>query len=310
MSAKQIIPFVILTLVAACASAPQSAQNDARAIGQSAEALTGISLSNLSRIQIVENTTITQSMLPEMAGAALPISEAQSESQSAHEEAATIRQDNAPRINNLSQGNAAQVIFKRAQNTALDGWAAIATTMVHLESGLACPLSIDVASENRQYLLDEIIQFDAAGRDVACNFQAPGVSMKFTIFATYWPDVTQDQHLVSAVAAIYQGYTVTQEMPVSVVSLEPEDGDEAAAQLFEDLEEPSAGGFLISDADGVAAKTAIWLVKTNDWHVKVRATYATDDVMTEVVSAIYFAMSHLSVKAKNLEEPVAPGVDV
>ncbi|MEL7486333.1 MAG: hypothetical protein AAGJ87_03835, partial [Pseudomonadota bacterium] len=60
----------------------------------------------------------------------------------------------------------------------------------------------------------------------------------------------------------------------------------------------------------VPFRTSLWLVKTEGWHVKARASYPNDDQASEIVASIVFAFAHVQVRAKNLKNPISRGADV
>lgn len=175
----------------------------------------------------------------------------------------------------------------------------------HAKSGLSCPLAINIEEENKRFLLRELQAYDDKDLDISCNYSTDaGVALR--IYASYWPEMSLDESIASAVAAIGQRFNVKGVMPAPVITMEAE-GDNS---LFKDLETPQAAGFDIGEVSGAPYKTSLWLVKTYGWHVKARATYPQSDQTSEIVSAIMFAFSHLSVRAKNIDDPVARGGEV
>ncbi len=134
--------------------------------------------------------------------------------------------------------------------------------------------------------------------------------VSIVVFASFWPDVTLEEHSSAAAASIFQRYTVNEQLPVPVVMLGPAEGDDTNPELYSNIEQTLAGGFAVGDIDGVSYKTSFWLAKTHNWHIKLHATYPQEDITSEIIAAVYFSASHLAVRAKNLAEPTAPGVDV
>lgn len=175
----------------------------------------------------------------------------------------------------------------------------------HAKSGLACPVSIELPDENRRFLLRDLEAFDDKSLDVGCNYSTDTGAF-LTLYASYWPDMSLEESLAGAVAAINLRFKVEGELSVSVVTLQSED----ANSLFAGLEAPQAAAFDIGKVGDARYKTALWLVKTYGWHVKARATYPLDDQTSEVVSAIMFALSHVNVRAKNMADPVAASGEV
>ena len=107
-----------------------------------------------------------------------------------------------------------------------------------------------------------------------------------------------------------QYYPVEDQVVLPVVDLQADDVDPDLAELVNGLEEPLAQGYEIGAVNGIPYRTSLWIVKTHGWHVKLRATYASADQSSELLSAIYFMGSHLAVRAKNIAEPIAPGAEV
>jgi hypothetical protein len=204
-----------------------------------------------------------------------------------------------------------QSFYVEAQNDfSQDGWVIDGDRLRHIESGLLCPSGLALGEEGRNYALQRVVEFDDAGRDVACHFQASDNGDAITAYASYWPDVELEEHAVGVVQGIYQNYTVSGTVQLPVVELKAEEQDSDFGRLINGMEEPIAGGFEISQMNGVNYRTSVWLVKTHGWHVKLRATYASADDASEFLSAVHFMASHLAVRAKNMAEPIAPGAEV
>lgn len=288
--------------VAACATTTETA-NTGAGVSYAATSLT-----NLSRIEIAQNYRFTESTLPDYDGGVLPASS--SDKTDAHEDVAKLPERFGSRIDNLGAGNDGTVIFHRTQSATPEGWTDTGEAFSHLQSGLSCQKQINIDGENRQFILIRIDQYDDAGRDVSCSLASNNGDAEITVYASYWPDVTRDDHALSAAAAIYQRFNVSEQLPVPIVTLDAREGNEEISELIEGMEEPIAGGFAIGELNGVPYKTSLWVAKTFDWHVKVRATYPIEDITSEVVAAVYFSAAHLGVRAKNLAEPTAPGAEV
>ncbi len=302
MLSRPALALAAAALVAACASTPQTAGF------YGAPSFDAPAWSNLSRIELTQNYQFEQSTLPGISGGILAASSSARADQ--HDAANTLPGRRASRIQNVDPEENADILRYRASTEVPDGWRADGESLVHLESGLSCPSEISIPSEGQLFVLDQILRFDAAGRDVACSMRSATQNAVVTVYASYWPDVTAEEHAAAAAAAIYQSYTVEESLPVSVARLGPADDSDADAELYTGLEEPIAGGFSVGNVNGAPYKTSFWVVKTHDWHVKVRATYPKDDVLSELVASLYFSMSHLAVRAKNLSAPTAPGVEV
>lgn len=193
-----------------------------------------------------------------------------------------------------------------AANALPEGWFFDGDSAVrHAKSGLACPVSIELPDENRRFLLRDLEAFDDKNLDVGCNYSTDTGAF-LTLYASYWPEMSLDESLAGAVAAINLRFKVEGELSVSVVTLQSED----ANPLFAGLEAPQATAFDIGKVGDARYKTALWMVKTYGWHVKARAIYPLDDQTSEIVSAIMFALSHVNVRAKNMADPVAASGEV
>lgn len=187
-----------------------------------------------------------------------------------------------------------------------DGWAFEADQALrHGKSGLSCPVVIDIADEGRRFTLRELQAYDAKDLDIGCNYSTDDGAY-LTLYASFWPEMSLEESMAGAVAAIKTRFKVKGELPIGLATLNAKDD----SALYKDLEAPTAADFDIGEAIGVPQKTAVWLVKTYGWHVKARATYPQGDQTAEVVSAIMFAFSHLEVRAKNMTDPVSAGGEV
>lgn len=187
------------------------------------------------------------------------------------------------------------------------GWSKDGKTLVHNESGLACPAEFNLGDKDkkRPLKLIGISQYDQRGRDVSCNYSVDG-AVSITLYASFYPDVTVEDHAAGAVAAIRQNFTIKGALPVTIAELsrKNENGDEVA------LPAPAAGGFDVGEINGVPYKTSIWIAKVHGWHVKTRATYAQSDVIAEVAAALLFALNYSRIDMKNQADPTAAGADV
>ena len=160
--------------------------------------------------------------------------------------------------------------------------------------------------EERRFLLTDLLVLDAASLDIGCNY-ATGEGAAITLYASFWPEMTLEDSIGSAVEAIVQRFPVRGQLPVQIATLVAED---AGDPVLSALEEAKATAFDIGDVAGVEYKTALWLVKTKGWHVKARATYPKSDATSEFVAAIMHVVSHVKVRAKNLNEPLSAGGEV
>jgi len=175
----------------------------------------------------------------------------------------------------------------------------------HAKSGLACPLTVEAPEENRRFLLRDIKNFDANGLDVGCNYSTD-TGVFLTLYASFWPEMSLDDSLSGAVAAIRQNFDVKDNLPLPLITINQKEDD----PLYTEMETPKAAAFDVGEVNGAPYKTAVWLVKTYGWHVKARATYPLDDQTSEIISALMFAYSHLNVRAKNMTDPASASSEV
>ena len=192
-------------------------------------------------------------------------------------------------------------VFFRSDAKLPLGWAAADGAAVHLESGLVCLGELNFPELKRRFELVAVRTFDGKGFDAGCNYQGSD-GQAVSLFASFWPDMTVEQHAQGAVAAINQTTPIVRELPVSVVKMT----EDPAKPYTVNMEPVLAGAFEIA-VDGKPVKTAIWLTKTYGWHVKARATYAPTDEATEALTAVVFAVTHMSVRMKNMQKPTAVG---
>ncbi|MDZ7627660.1 MAG: hypothetical protein U5J99_04525 [Parvularculaceae bacterium] len=187
------------------------------------------------------------------------------------------------------------------------GWRLNNSRLVHSESGMECPLEFNFERSGAGGVLSltDVSAYDQQNQDVSCNYTNGGAAV-VTMYASFFPKISVEDHAAAAVAAMRQSFTLKSMLPV--ISVEIEDKDEG--QSTADLEPPIAGAFDIGEVNGVPYKTAIWIAKTQGWHVKARATYAQADATTELVAAVIFAANYLNVDMKNKAKPTANGPDV
>jgi hypothetical protein len=187
------------------------------------------------------------------------------------------------------------------------GWRRQDNRLVHIESGLECPFEFNFKSDEAGGVLrlKDVTVYDQANRDVSCNY-ANGGAAAITVYASFYPDITVEDHAAAAVAAMRQSFTLKGVLPVVTVEIE----DKGAGTSTADLEAPIAGAFDIGDINGAPYKTALWIAKTQGWHVKARATYAQADATTELVAAVMFAANYLNVDMKNKSNPTTKGPEV
>jgi len=179
--------------------------------------------------------------------------------------------------------------------------------LVHSESGLECPLAYDLSvdDKNRVLALTGVTKYDQRGRDVSCNYAVAGEAA-ITVYASFYPDLSLEDHAGGAVAAIRQNFRIMGILPVITVEIK----QEGEADPNEDLPPTLSGAFDVGEVNGVPYKTAIWLGKTHGWHVKTRATFPQSDLISEITAAVLFRTNFLNVDKKNRANPTADGAEV
>ncbi len=193
------------------------------------------------------------------------------------------------------------------EETLPAGWRRQDDRLLHVESGLECPLHFDFSTDRRKSVLSlkDVTVYDQANRDVSCNYTNGGAAT-VTLYASYYPDISVEDHAAAAVAAMRRNFQLKGVLPVVTVEIEDKDAGTTTA----DLDAPIAGAFDIGEIGGAPYKTAIWIAKTQGWHVKTLATYAQADATTELVAAVIFAVNYLNIDMKSKTGPAAAGADV
>lgn len=193
------------------------------------------------------------------------------------------------------------------EETLPAGWRRQDDRLLHVESGLECPLNFDFSTDEKKSVLSlkDVTVYDQANRDVSCNY-ANGGAAAVTLYASYYPDISVEDHASAAVASMRRNFQLKGVLPVVTVEIEDKDAGTTTA----DLEAPIAGAFDIGEIGGAPYKTAIWIAKTQGWHVKTLATYAQADATTELVAAVIFAVNYLNIDMKSKTGPAAAGADV
>lgn len=224
--------------------------------------------------------------------------------QAAQEHAAAALISGADFLNVRASGDPAPRKFDIAEEAPPPGWTRDGEKYVHAESGLACITGLEMKEDKgtRALALTQIVQYDDRGRDVSCNYIAEG-DASVTIYASFYPEMSVEEHASSAVTAMRQYFQLKGVLPLTVVELKNKNGDPYG-------DEPLAGAFDVGEINGVSYKSALWLVKTHGWHVKTRATYAQNDMMTEAFAALMFTVGWISVTEKNEANPTASGPEV
>ena len=182
------------------------------------------------------------------------------------------------------------------------GWSFKGNGVFHEKSGLQCDVSDNIEvreidgdgnekTSTQVFELDRIDLYNQNGLDVSCNYTSQGNAI-ITRYASYYPDRSLDDHVDATIAAIRQNFNIQSETDVILPTLSASDGSAINATLGDH----HAGGFLVGKINGIEYKTALWLTVSNDWHVKVRATYPKENVGTEFLGAVTFIVANERIK--------------
>ena len=173
------------------------------------------------------------------------------------------------------------------------GWLESEEAYIHGPSGLTCAkseLAFGALSGDTLTIypmpLKNVIVFTDDGSDVGCHYEYPEAGIYFTVYASRWPGVSLEDHFASALQDIAENLTLDAESPIIITS-PGEDDEEAEADQPDYLStiegETLGAAFLLEPMDqGIVYKTALWLNKTGDWHVKGRGTFFNGTVKNPV----------------------------
>ncbi|MEL7015689.1 MAG: hypothetical protein AAGL18_03685 [Pseudomonadota bacterium] len=157
----------------------------------------------------------------------------------------------------------------------------------HIASGMICPFGLSTEDDSFSLSITQIRLFNQQGTDVGCDFRTSTGGL-ITVFSSYWPDITQEQHAAAADQQIRTQFNTAKALDVGIVSVE--DYNPAT------MGTATASGYDISEAGAERQlKSSYWIVKTRQWHVKVRATHFLDDPLTELFAAIFHSRTHVDV---------------
>ena len=290
-------------VLASCAGAKQPAPPSI------VNTLDRFSFDKLSRVEIAEHLTIQSSSM----SAAISQVEtgAYGDLIGAHERSASSVTSSADRLQRkIGIGDETASYISVQNSFQHDGWAIEGDRLRHVESGLLCSPSFSLGEHGRTFSLERVVELGEQRNDVSCLYQAADNGDTIAVYASHWPDISLEEHAGAAMAGILDNHVVTAQVEVPVVVLKSDEQSSPLDELINGMERPVAGGFEIGSINGVPYRTSLWLVKTHGWHVKVRAAYPSHDQSTELLSAIQFMASHLSVRAKNLSAPTASDADV
>lgn len=165
------------------------------------------------------------------------------------------------------------------------GWRETEEGFFHLPSGMNCPVTFPMPTGGTEdapvpMLLTGIKVYDQAGMDTSCDYLTEDQSYLLTKYASYWPQITLQQHFDGAVRSMRERFPVSGETNIVVPELETGAGSQVkTATLAEAYDTEPLG-------DGRGYQTGLWLNQAGDWHIKVRATYAPPSLFSQIFAML------------------------
>lgn len=191
--------------------------------------------------------------------------------------------------------------YTSVQDTLPPGWQQINEGYLHLNSGLVCVYGASTEGDEYTFSLTQIRLFDDQSTDVGCDYEASTGGF-ITVFASYWPEITQENHFQSADQQIKTQFNTDKAVDVPIIITDGYD--------VEVMGLPSTSGYEVSPQNSLnKVVSSLRLVKTYDWHVKARVTHASNDGLTMLFGGILFNRAHTEVYNKNSSVPTG-GIDV
>lgn len=172
------------------------------------------------------------------------------------------------------------------------GWMETEDAYIHEFSGMACAKAeftlVPVKGDAIGFVampIKNIQVFDGAGYDTACHYESQQFGIAMTFYASRWPDVALDDHFNQSVSQILSRLPIETETLSVSAEAEVEEGYDSTIEG-----KTLSAAFLLERQNNIQYKTALWLNKTGDWHVKARATFAMlgddeDVAFTEIFAA-------------------------
>ena len=225
-------------------------------------------------------------------------------------EAAAIAPPSAEKTENnlFARANEPVSLLLNTQNSLTDnGWRRGEGGYIHLPSGFVCPNALSMVLENEDtnvtstlvLPIADIHVFNDQGTDTACDYVDANKAAYFTLFVSNWPNVTLADHYSSALQHIVDRFSVASETTLLSPSIDLGANSQHQSTIEGDT---LSGAFMLEPQDGINAKTALWLNKTGDWHVKARATYVVNMVgeepqimAAELLATVFHAATLFSV---------------
>jgi len=191
-------------------------------------------------------------------------------------------------IAELVSGQASTPVMVQTENSF--GFVEQDGLMVHSQTGLICPpfFGIETDDVKLTFGLTEVRAFAADGTDVACNFVTEDNTTIMTVFASYWPDMSSDDHMLQALQQTAQTFDSPRAIPVPLISVEP-DGE----NLFDGPTDAAAIAF--GSRRSQRGQTAVFLRVVDDWHVKVRVTTLQSSDEPIIAAAIWHQVNALAI---------------
>jgi hypothetical protein len=167
------------------------------------------------------------------------------------------------------------------------GFSASEGGLLHRSSGLVCPFALPMpgATDDAQLVfLADIRVFAEDSSDVGCDYQTESGRQMLTVFASYWPDVTAEEHMRGVAGSIASRVTSVKDTPVPMATIEGDD------LLLEGEMQALGGTFQLPN--GPRAHTYAWINRVAGWHIKTRYT-TFEEPDTDVIVALVVHMTEV-----------------
>lgn len=178
------------------------------------------------------------------------------------------------------------------------GWIETEDGLLHTISGMTCAWAHPVVlGEDEMILLalSDITVYDDKGYDTSCDYLSEDQHYYYTVYASYWPDVSLQEHFEAAAQIMLSEFPFKEVTPVVTSGMELDNGD---------IQETLAAGFLTQPLNNNEYFTGVWLNKANDWHVKVRATFTPAELGPQLSAALLHSMTMVKILNKEQSNKV------
>lgn len=244
-------------------------------------------IDSLSRLELAEIATSVYIAAPRSAStrnAPSPFFSTVSDHERSFEERSD---DHVRKTRNLRFANYQADKFESINNQLPPGFEAVDIGYKHISSGMICPFGLSTQDDKFSIEITNIRLFNQESTDVGCDFKTSTGGL-ISLFSSYWPEITQEQHAASADKLIRDQFGTDKALEVPIATLE--DYNPAT------MGTATASGYDISEKNSLQKiKSSLWLVKTRDWHVKARATHFMSDELTELFASVMHNRTHVDV---------------